>query len=48
VSYLPEYSTIFIAVRQDIEEVLYGMDIKLGEFFGDTRPNPLEVNNGSG
>jgi hypothetical protein len=33
-------------VRQDIEEVLYGMNIKLGEFLGDARANPLKVDDG--
>jgi hypothetical protein len=46
--YLPEMTTIFIAVWQDIEEVPYGMDVKLGEFFGDTRAHPFEMNNRGG
>jgi hypothetical protein len=48
VSYLSELSTIFVTVRQDVEEVFYSVYIKLGEFFSDTRPNPFKMNNGGG
>jgi len=41
-------STIFVTVRQDVEEVFYSVDIQLGEFFSDTRTNPFKMNNGGG
>lgn len=48
VSYLSELSTIFVTVRQDVEEVFYSVDIQLGEFFSDTRTNPFKMHNGGG
>jgi hypothetical protein len=33
-------------VWKDVEEVLYGMNIKFGEFLGDARANPLKMDNG--
>jgi hypothetical protein len=46
--YLPELSTIFVTMRQSIEKIFYGVDVKLGEFFGETWPYPLEVSNRGG
>ena len=46
--YLSEFSSIFVAMRKCVEQVFYGLDIELGEFFSETRPDPLEMNNGSG
>jgi hypothetical protein len=46
--YLPEFTTVFVPVRECVKKVIDSMDIKLGEFFGETGPNPLKMHNRRG
>ena len=45
VSYLSEFTTIFVSVGEGVEKVQYGMDVKFGEFSSDTRPDPFKLHN---